>query len=226
MLDLTNKEIDYLLDKTLEQAEIDNNMPKMEKRKRIYKYLINTKEYNYEYFEGILRNYEKATKERFQRNLQKEFQEPLLTNKGICNGFAQVYKLLLEKIGIYSICVNCMIKHEEKFVGHQLNLVYDEEAKTYSFDDVTFGIIKKSTDYFNYDNPKEKEEQQGIIPIYDDIKWLIIDDDLINYYAKREKHPIEPPIKINKLEIRNKNDFIENGIIIQKTIKEKNKKMI
>ena len=225
MLDLTNIEIDYLLNKTLEHIGLEQNMTKFEKRKQIYNYLISNKKYDYEYFQGILSNYEKKWK-KFPRNPKKEFISPLITNKGICNGFAQIYKLLLEKIGIYSICINCMIKYENKFVGHQLNLVYDEEAKTYSFDDVTFGIIKKSTDYFNYDNPKEKEEQQGIIPIYDDIKWLIIDDDLINYYAKREKHPIEPPIKINKLEIRNKNDFIENGIIIQKTIKEKNKKMI
>lgn len=135
-----------------------------------------------------------------------------------------MYKLLLEKIGIYSICINCMIKYEDEFIGHQLNLVYNEESNTFSFDDVTFGIIKQTNEYFDYDSPEELEELQGLKPIYKNIKWLILDEELINYYAKRDKSIIDSPIKIKNPNITNEKDFIENGIIIKKYL-EKTKTM-
>ena len=211
------EQINNLLDKILEEIKIDNNLTKYENRKQIYNHLIKTKLYDYEYFEGILKNYhEKDVKKRFARNPKKEFLSPLITNKGICNGFAQIYKLLLEKVGIYSICINCMIKHGNEFVGHQLNLVYDEESNTFSFDDVTFGIIKHTNEYFDYDNPEELEEMQGLKPIYKDIKWMILDEEVIYNFAKRENSLIRSPIKIKKINITSEEDFIENGITIKK----------
>lgn len=224
-MEITNENIKKLINKTLEEIKIDNNLTKYEQRKQIYEYLTKTKTYDYEYFEGILKNYNETNpKKRFPRNPENEFLAPLLTNKGICNGFAQIYKLLLEQIGIYSICINCMIKHENKFVGHQLNLVYNEESNTFSFDDVTFGIIKQTNEYFDYDSPEELEELQGLKPIYKNIKWMILDEELINYFAKRDKSIIDSPIKIKNPNITNEKDFIENGIIIKKYL-EKTKTM-
>lgn len=215
-MEITNENIKKLINQTLEEIKIDNNLTKYEQRKQIYEYLIKTKTYDYEYFQGILKNYNATnSQKRFPRNPVNEFLTPLLTNKGICNGFSQIYKLLLEQIGIYSICINCMIKHENEFVGHQLNLVYNEDSNTFSFDDVTFGIIKKTSDYFDYDNPEELEELQGLKPIYKDIKWMILDEEIINYFAKRQNCTIKPPITLKTLNITNQNDFKENGIIIK-----------
>lgn len=223
MIQLTKEEIEYLINKILNQIKNEKHMSQYEKRKNIYNYLVHNKKYDYEYFEGIINNHEKKWK-KYPRNPEKEFLSPILTNKGVCNGFSQMYKLLLEKIGIYSICINCMIKYEDEFIGHQLNLVYNEESNTFSFDDVTFGIIKQTNEYFDYDSPEELEELQGLKPIYKNIKWLILDEELINYYAKRDKSIIDSPIKIKNPNITNEKDFIENGIIIKKYL-EKTKTM-
>ena len=36
------------------------------------------------------------------------------------------------------------VEYKNEYVGHQLNLVYDDEFDTYSFDDVNFGIETKT----------------------------------------------------------------------------------
>lgn len=219
--ELSQKQIDNMLNATIEQIFLDydmTTMSKYEKRKKIYEYLVNKKAYNEEYFSKILKNYnEKDPKKIFTRNLMEEFLEPLVSNKGICNGFSQIYKLLLEKVGIYSICVNCMIKHGNQFVGHQLNLVYADETNNFSFDDITFGIIKRTTEeYFDYDNPNDKEELQGYAQIYNGIKWMIVGDDLINYYSKRQKNIIEKPnnIRIDDIALQDLSEFQKKGIRI------------
>lgn len=220
--ELSQEQIDNMLNETFEQIFLDydmTTMSKYEKRKRIYEYLVNKKVYNEEYFSKILENYnERDPKKRFSRNPMEEFLEPLISNNGICNGFSQIYKLLLEKVGVYSLCINCMIKLGNQFVGHQLNLVYDDEAKDFSFDDVTFGIIKKETEeYFDYDNPNNKEEMQGCAPLYDNVKWMIIEDSLIFFYAKRQKNIIEKPnnIRIDDITLQDLSDFKSKGITIK-----------
>ena len=220
--ELSKKQIDNMLNETIKLIFFNYDIAKMtkyEKRKRIYEYLVCKKKYNEEYFSNILKNYiEKDPKKRFSRNLMEEFLEPLISDKGICNGFSQIYKLLLEKVGIYSICINCMIKHNNQFVGHQLNLVYDEETNTFSFDDVTFGIIKQDKEeYFDYDDPNNKEELQGYAPLYNDIKWMAVEDDLINYYAKRQNSIIEKPnnIRIDEIILQELSGFKSKGITIK-----------
>ena len=110
-----------------------------------------------------------------------------------------------------------MIKHGNQFVGHQLNLVYDDETNNFSFDDITFGIIKRTTEeYFDYDNPNDKEELQGYAQIYNGIKWMIVGDDLINYYSKRQKNIIEKPnnIRIDDIALQDLSEFQKKGIRI------------
>lgn len=216
---LSREQIDGMLNETIEKIFLQcdlTSMTKYEKRKRIYEYLVSTKKYNYEYFMDILKNHsENHTEEIFPRYPKEEFLEPLISDKGICNGFSQIYKLLLEKVGIYSFCINCMIKHDNQFFGHQLNLVYDEETTGFSFDDITFGIIKQTIDgYFDYDSPEKTEEMQGYAPLYDDIKWLIADDFTTNEYAKREKNIIEKPngIRIDDRALRELSDLESKGI--------------
>lgn len=140
---LTQENINYLLDEMsfeiLKNYNI-NELTNYEKRKIIYEYLVKNKEYDLKYFEGILKNYEINREKSFPRDLRQEFLQPLVSEKGICNGFSQIYKMLLERVGIYSLCINCRIKYKDQFVGHQLNLVYNEQTNEFSFDDVTYGI--------------------------------------------------------------------------------------
>jgi len=227
---LTQKEIDNLLNNMINiifQKENIEELSKLKKRKKIYDYLVNNKEYDYELFEGIFNNYHETDRKKItSRNLPQEFIEPLITNKGICNGFAQVYKLLLEKIGIYSMCINCAIEYKNEYVGHQLNIVYNDETDTYSFDDITFGIQNNSTyDYFNYDNPEEKGQGIGPITKYNskDIKWAVMSEGMINWYAKRDHSPVEPPTRLKPLFnspqemlIENRDDLIKYGVNIKK----------
>lgn len=218
---LTPNEINELFDITLKkifEKENTDELSNYQKRKIIYDYIVENKVYDEEYFKGILKNYNKETNKMFPRNLQQEFLEPLISNKGICNSFSQIYKVLLEKIGVFSYCVNCMIKAENSFVGHQLNIVYDEETDSYSLDDITFGIIKQTTtEYFDYDLEEalNKEEMQGYKNIYEDTKWVILDESIINYYMKRNKSELNPPIKTKIHEIKNKEDFKTIGINIK-----------
>lgn len=220
--EITIEDIELILDEMIQEIFEKYNldeMPSREKRKKIYNYLVTKKKYNYEYFNSILKNYNQHDIEKVNpKDSREEFIEPLLYDSGICNGFSKLYKLLLEEVGIYSLCVNCMIKYNNQFVGHQLNLVYDDELKTFSFDDVTYGIIKQTkNEYFDYDNPEQKE-MQGCVPTHGNIRWVIQDDNLINWYAKRKKALAVPnSINIIYRELHDLAAFEKNGIYIKST---------
>lgn len=155
-----------------------------------------------------------------KRDRRLEIQDVLIRRKGICNSLAVVYKLLLEKANIYSMCV-CM-------KGHMINLVQNENG-TFSFDDVTKGIMKRDfnndnvsikekkfldmiypigniDDYFNYSYEKAKLLGQGIQPFNDrhtnkEVNWLPIST--IDYAYK--------PIKKNNYDyLYLKNDSIKD----------------
>ena len=94
---ITEKDINNLLDMTIEKIFEKENIEELsnyEKRKIIYDYLVENKKYNEEYFAGVLSNYDEKNTKKFFRNLEQEFLEPLISNKGICNGFSQLYKVL------------------------------------------------------------------------------------------------------------------------------------
>ena len=229
--DLTEQQIDQLFNDLIEKIfkeEDINKLSKFEMRKIIYNYLVNNKQYDHEYMEGIYSNYHNRTnKNKFSRNLMQEFMHPLITEKGVCNGFTQIYKVLLEKIGVYAMCLNCAVEFNNEYVGHQLNLVYDDEFDAYSFDDITFGIQNNTTEeYFNYENPEEKIQGIGPITTFNlkKIKWTVLGDEYINIYMKRDSSPIKRPQKLNELFNRPTNMLIEDrkellkyGVTIKKT---------
>ena len=70
-------------------------LSKYEKRKMIYDYIVENRQYDFVYFEGILKGKRDGTG-------QTEFYQALTTNRGICNSLSQLYKVLLEKIDIFS----------------------------------------------------------------------------------------------------------------------------
>ena len=220
---LTSQQIDKLFNDLIEEIFKDediNNMSKFEKRRKIYSYLVKNKQYDNEYMSGIYSNYHNNTNnKRFARNLQQEFLHPMVTEKGVCNGFAQVYKVLLEKIGVYSMCLNCAVEYNNEYIGHQLNFVYDDEIDTYSFDDITFGIQNNTTEeYFNYDDPEEKAQGVGPITKVDskEIKWAVVGDEYVNLYMKRYFSPLQRPQELKKLFNSPTNMLIEDRKELQK----------
>lgn len=58
---------------------------------------------------------------------------------------------------------------------------------------------------------------QGCTPIYDNVKWMIVEDDLINFYAKRQENVIERPknIRIDDIMLQELSDLEKKGISIK-----------
>ena len=98
------------------------------------------------------------------RDLAQELIDTIYNKKGICNSISQYYKLLLEYNNIYSACVIC---DNLNLRNHQINLVYDEEKDTYSFDDITSAIINVADKEkcFDYDYDTAGELKQGLRPV-------------------------------------------------------------
>ena len=215
--DLTQQQIDQLFNDMIEEIFKDEDMDtlsKFEKRRKIYNYLIENEKYDDEYYEKVFNSFhEKDYRKRFPRNQGQEFISPIVEKKGVCNGFAQAYKVLLEKIGVYSMCLVCAVEYRNEYVGHQLNLVYDDDSDTYSFDDVNFGIETKTEEFFNYDNPEEKGQGIGT---FKNIKWMFIDEKIVNTHAKRKHSPICIPRNLMPLIKNLGNWFIENPKELQK----------
>jgi hypothetical protein len=130
-----------------------------EKRKRIFNYLVQNLSINYNYYELLI-----SGQCLFIRNGSKELKELIKTKKGLGNAISQLYKLLLEKAGIYSLCYIC---NDRCLIFHELNLV--KMGDTYSFDDISSVIAKKGNaeDYFNYDLNGAYERGQGISDLPD-----------------------------------------------------------
>ena len=222
---LTEQQIDKLFDDLIEEIFKDediNNMSKFEKRRKIYNYLIENEEYDDEYYEKVFNNFhEKDWRKIFPRNQGQEFISPIVEKKGVCNGFAQSYKVLLEKVGVYSMCLVCAVEYKNEYVGHQLNLVYDDEFDTYSFDDVNFGIETKTEEFFNYENPEEKGQGIGT---FNDVKWMFLNEEAVNEHAKRDHSPIRVPRNLMPLIENLENWIFDNpkelqkyGVLIKKT---------
>ncbi|MBE6153607.1 MAG: hypothetical protein E7166_05225 [Firmicutes bacterium] len=133
MLNLSYIDYDKLISDMYTEINITQLDNTLQKRKKIFDFFINNISYDYK------KLYELRFKNiRCDRRL--EIQDVLIRKKGICNSLSVIYKLLLEKANIYSMCV--CIK------GHMINLVQNDNG-TFSFDDVTKGIMKKD---FNNDN--------------------------------------------------------------------------
>lgn len=163
-----------------------NDLTSMEKRKIIFDYLTNTLEYDFELLEGIkLNNMRNGNK--FPRSLSNEIMNVLTIKKGVCNAISQVYKLLLEKVNIYAICICC---NDSTTVPHQLNLVYDKENNTYSFDDITSVIVGRGTkeDFFNYDLEDANRLGQGNKEVNSGQKWIALPTEMVYFIVGRDDH--------------------------------------
>lgn len=183
--------LNKLLYKIFKNHNIDN-MTHYEKRKTIFKYLAN----NISYDEDLLN---KIKNKSIIREPKKEILDVLDNNKGICNSISQVYMLLLEKIGIESICICC---DDSTDVYHQLNIVKDNDD--FSFDDITYAIFSENKlDRFNYTVEKANEFEQGLKEVYDLGYWVIIPPSLI--YASLGK-PHNDDIEDFKKFVDNIND--------------------
>jgi len=140
-----------------------NTLTNYQKRKIVFTYLANNITYDLELLNQIKNKTAK-------RDHKKEILDVLDNNKGICNAIAQVYMLLLEKLGIESICICCDDSTE---VYHQLNLV--KENNNFTFDDVTYAIFSEDKlERFDYTVEKANEFGHGLKKVYDMDYWIII----------------------------------------------------
>ena len=163
------------------------NLSCYEKRIIIFNFLCDNISYDYELLRRI-RDFN-VNKNPVSRNSFLELASVINKKIGICNGISQYYKLLLEEVGITSYCVIC---DDGTPVKHQLNLVYDNDHGTYSFDDITSVIVNRGTkeEYFDYDLETAHFFNQGNVEVYKDKKWFVLPDNYINYLIGREKDSV------------------------------------
>lgn len=154
-----------------------------EKRKIIFEYLCSNISYDYDLLEKI-KNFN-LYKKPVVRELYLELENVIYNNKGICNAISQYYKLLLEKVGVKALCVVC---DDSTDVFHQLNVVYDKENDSYSFDDVTSVIVNRGTveKFFDYDIEMASTYNQGNRKVYDDNYWVVMPDNNLNFLVGRK----------------------------------------
>ena len=162
------------------------SLNKYEKREIIFDYLTSELSYNFALLEKIRERELNKSNVNLTRNPRQELLDVMYTKNGICNGISQYYKLLLEEVGIQSYCVICDDGTEVK---HQLNLVYDENKDSYSFDDVTSVIVGRGSkhDFFDYDEESAKKLNQGMRPVYENRNYIILPETYVNYLIGRDK---------------------------------------
>ena len=159
------------------------NLTFYEKRNIIFRYLCNTLNYDYDLLAQIKKF--QIGKNKLVRDPIRELYSVIKNKKGICNAISQYYKLLLEMVGIKSYCVICDDSTE---VNHQLNLVYDSDNDSYSFDDITSVIVGRGTieDYYDYDLQFANLVNQGNKKIMNDQNFVILPEEYINYLVDRK----------------------------------------
>lgn len=179
------------------------------RRKMIFEYLCNNIVYDYELLEKIkINNLNRDIG--VKRDAYLEIESVLKNRMGVCNAIAQVYKLLLEKVNIYSLCVIC---DDSTNIKHQLNLVYDEENDSFSFDDVTSVIVNRGTvdEFYDYDLEDATKNKQGGKPVYNGNCWMYLPTDYIYFLVGKNDSEY---LKYNYEQ--NKSYEIPNNIISNK----------
>lgn len=204
--ELIQNELNILIQKIFNEYDI-KELTNLEKRKIIFDYLTDTISYDYKQLERI-KNKTKQPSQKIFINKYLEFYKVLKSKKGVCNTISQVYKMLLEFVNIYAICVIC---DDGRKVKHQLNLVYDDNSDCYSFDDVTSAIInkEKKEEFFNYDIEKANKLGQGKKNIINDEKWVVLPTSYVYSYLGRrnvnlDKYDIEIKLPENIRTVKNK----------------------
>lgn len=156
------------------------------KRNMIYDYLTKELGYDFDLLEKIY--HAEINKTSITRNPIKELKDVLDTNIGICNSISQYYKLLLETVGIEAHCVIC---DDGTAVKHQLNLVYDKDNDSYSFDDVTSVIVKRGSkeDYFDYDRKQANSMDQGNVLLFNKDGFFLLPEPYVSFLVGRKEGP-------------------------------------
>lgn len=181
--------LDDMLNKIFNNTDF-NSMTNFEKRKRIFDYMVNNVKYDYQLLEDIKFN-EKLRKNNFsnqndtkfkKRNLTNEVLNVVTKNKGICSSISQIYKMLLDRVNIESICFIC---NDSTEIPHQLVLVKEEDIC--SFDDITSVIVNRGSkeDFFDYDlEDAINYHQTDMFGLPSELVYAIVGRD---YSNKREK---------------------------------------
>lgn len=191
-----------------------DNLSTYEKRKLIFNYLCDNLEYDWNLYKDIENFFEELKKTQqpvkgFSRDSVKELHDTVFNHKGICNGIAQYYKLLLQHMNVYSVQICC---DDGTSVKHALNLVYDEENDTYSLDDVTGFIVGRGSkdDFFDYDIEDANNMNQGLKPIYDNDNWIIIPSSYVSFLANDMDNKFHQKFDLER---------DESNIVVPKNIK-------
>lgn len=187
------------------------NISSYERRKRIFDYLYNLLEFDLEELHNNSKNIDKQIKDVL-------FQDK---NKGICNSIVYVYKIMLEKVNIYSMALFC--KDEED--NHTILLV-DNEDNTFSFDDLSIAILSKKRkglkmskeERFDYDSKDAKDMKQGVNNVFENFKYLLIPSEDINFFfGKNDEY-----FSYIKPFYMDEKDFFANMLYYIKSFKKQN----
>lgn len=171
-----------------------NELTDMQKRKMVYDYLCLNINYDNELFVKVAASKLNMT-ERFKRDVSQELYNVIFKKKGVCNSICQYYKLLLDELDIPSYYVVCNMNNtleefgfdkSNKIIPHALNVVYDIDSNKYSFDDISFAIVKKDLDnYFNFNLENAFKFNFGQTDVLKGIKFKIIDEAYIDMVSGR-----------------------------------------
>lgn len=160
-----------------------------QKREMIFDYLCSNLTYDWElYFKILLSKISLSCKipNNFSRNFCLEMENMVTQHKGVCISIASYYKLLLDRVGVYSIVIGT---NDGTPVHHILNIVYNYETDSFSFDDVTSMITRhRKKDFcFDYDLDDAHIIHQGNKPIIkkNNSYWLTLPP--INYKLGRDR---------------------------------------
>lgn len=170
------KRIDEILREIFKNEDF-NNLTTYEKRKKIYDYLYNTLSFD---FNELYNN---------SKDVDKQIKDVLYNQKGICNSIIYVYKIILEKVDVYSMVLFCKDEKDD----HTILLVENGDG-TFSFDDLSITIRSKNKhiikaiqkERFDYDLEDSAEINQGINKVFEDYKYLMIPSEDINHFFGKD----------------------------------------
>lgn len=196
-----------------------NELTDMQKRRIIYDYLYSNITYDSELFVKIAASRLNMI-ERFKRSIPQELYDVVFKKKGVCNSIGQYYKLLLDELDIPSYYVVCNMNktfeefgfdQNDKIIPHALNVVYDIDSDKYSFDDISWAIIKKDLNsYFDFDLNTAYQNNLGQTEVLKGIKFKIIDELYIDMISgRRDKTHIRDK---NLQDIYKVKKFLNDGI--------------
>ncbi len=180
MLSEVFKDVDY------------HNLSLFERRKKIYDYLYDSLSFDLIELNNNSKNHD------------KQIRDVLFNKKGICNPIIYIYKIMLEKVGIYGIVTFCKDVQDKHTI-----LLVDNGNGTLSFDDVSVAIYFKTKNEmepdenkldlfvleqikekrFDYDLKDAKEMKQGINELFPDIYYLLFPSKMVNsFFGKSDEY--------------------------------------